>query len=71
MIEGFIFSFSLFIFLLICLKAKLASIIVTIDIKKRPEIPIICSLLEGSESPCKKNPKANHDVVAAIVRKKI
>ena len=26
------------------LKAKLASITVTIDIKKRPEIPIICSL---------------------------
>ena len=39
------------------------------DIKKRPEIPIICSPLEGSESPCKKNPKANHEVEAAMVKK--
>ena len=67
--EEIIFSFSAFVLLLAFLKAKLASITVTIDIKKRPEIPIICSLWEGSESPCKKNPKANHEVLAAIVKK--
>ena len=64
--EGLIFSFSFFIFLLVCLKAKLASITVTIDINKRPETPINCSTLEGSESPCKKNPKTNQEVAAAI-----
>ena len=54
MLEDIIFSFSDFVLLLAFLKAKLASITVTIDIKKRPEIPIICSLWEGSESLCKK-----------------
>ena len=63
------FSFSAFVLLLAFLKAKLASITVTIDIKKRPEIPIICSLWEGSESPCKKKPKANHAVLAVMVKK--
>ena len=67
--EEIIFSFSASALLLAFLKAKLASITVTIDIKKRPEIPIICSPLEGSESPCKKNPKANHAVLAVMVKK--
>ena len=67
--EEIIFSFSAFVLLLAFLKAKLASITVTIDIKKRPEIPIICSLWEGSESPCKKKPKANHAVLAVMVKK--
>ena len=69
MLEDIVFSFSAFVLLLAFLKAKLASITVTIDIKKRPEIPIICSLWEGSESPCKKNPKANHAVLAVMVKK--
>jgi len=43
-LEENIFSFSAFDLLLAFLKAKFASITVTIDIKKRPEIPIICSL---------------------------
>ena len=43
-LDEIIFSFSAFVLLLAFLKAKLASITVTIDIKKRPEIPIICSL---------------------------
>ena len=51
------------------MKAKLASITVTIDMKKRPEIPIICSFLEGSESPCKKIPKANHAALVVRVKK--
>ena len=68
-LEENIFSFSAFILLLAFLKAKLASITVTIDIKKRPEIPIICSLWEGSESPCKKKPKANHAVLVVMVKK--
>jgi len=38
-----IFSFSAFVLFLAFLKAKLAAITVTIDMKKRPEIPIICS----------------------------
>ena len=54
MLEDIIFSFSAFVILLAFLKAKLASITVTIDIKKRPEIAIICSVWVGSESPCKK-----------------
>jgi len=58
LLEDIILSFSALVLLLAFLKAKLASITVTIDIKKRPEIPFICSLWEGSESPCKKNPKA-------------
>ncbi len=69
LLEEIIFSFSDFVLLLAFLKAKLASITVTIDIKKRPEIPIICSLWEGSESPCKKKPKANHAVLAVMVKK--
>ena len=44
LLEDIIFSFSAFVLLLAFLKAKLASVTVTIDIKKRPEIPIICSL---------------------------
>jgi hypothetical protein len=44
LLEEIIFSFSAFVLLLAFLKAKLASITVTIEIKKRPEIPIICSL---------------------------
>jgi len=39
-----ILSFSAFVLLLAFLKAKFASITVTIDIKKRPEITIICSI---------------------------
>ena len=69
MLEDIIFSFSAFVLLLAFLKAKLASITVTIDMKKRPEIPIICSFWEGSEPPCKKIPKANHAVLAVIVKK--
>ena len=67
--EEIIFSFSAFVLLTAFLKAKLASITVTIDIKKRPEIPIICSICEGSESPCKKKPRANHAVLAVMVKK--
>ena len=55
-LDDIIFSFSAFVLLLAFLKAKLASIAVTIDIKKRTEIPIICSLWEGSKSPCKNRP---------------
>jgi len=44
LLEEIIFSFSAFVLLLAFLKAKLASITVAIDMKKRPEIPIICSL---------------------------
>jgi hypothetical protein len=44
LLEDIIFSFSAFVLLLAFLKAKLASITVTIDIKKRPEIPIFFSL---------------------------
>ena len=69
LLEEIIFSFSAFVLLLAFLKAKLASITVTIDIKKRPVIPIICSLWEGSESPWKKTPKENHAVLAAMVKK--
>jgi len=69
LLEEIIFSFSAFVLLLAFLKAKLASITVTIDMKKRPEIPIICSLKEGSESPCKKKPKANHAVLAVMLKK--
>ena len=69
LLEEIVFSFSDFVLLLAFLKAKLASITVTIDIKKRPEMPIICSLWEGSESPCKKKPKANHAVLAVMVKK--
>ena len=69
MLEDIIFSFSTFVLLLAFLKAKLASITVNIDIKKRPEIPIICSLWEGSESPWKKTPKTNHAVLEAMVKK--
>ena len=54
MLDDIIFSFSAFVLLLAFLKAKLASRAVNIDINKRPETPIICSLWEGSESPCKK-----------------
>ena len=67
--EEIIFSFSAFVLLLAFLKAKLASITVTIDMKKRPEIPIICSFWEGSDSPYKKIPKANHAVLAVMVKK--
>ena len=67
--EDIIFSFAAIILLLAFLKAKLASITVTIDMEKRPEIPIICSFWEGSESPCKKIPKANHVVLAMMVKK--
>ena len=67
--EGIIFSFSAFVLLLAFLKDKLASITVTIDIKKRPKIPINCWPWEGSESPCKKNPTANHTVLAVMVKK--
>ena len=66
---GVIFSFSVCSILTAFLKAKLASTTVTIEMKNRPEIPIICSLWEGSLSPCKKKPKANQKVVAAIVKK--
>ena len=69
MVVDIISSFSAFALLLAFLKAKLASITVTIDIKKRPEIPIICSFWEGSESPCKKKPKANQAVLAVMVKK--
>ena len=69
LLEETILSFSAFVLVIAFLKAKLASITVTIDIKKRPEIPIICSLWEGSESLCKKKPKANHAVLEAIVIK--
>ena len=69
LVVDIIFSFSAFVLLLAFLKAKLASITVTIDIKKRPEIPIICSFWEGSESPCKKIPKANHAVLVVMVKK--
>ena len=69
MVVDIIFSFSAFILLLAFLKAKLASITVTIDMKKRPEVPIICSFWEGSESPCKKIPKANQAVLAVRVKK--
>ena len=69
MSEDIIFSFSAFIFLIDFLKAKFASITVIIDMKKRPEIPIICSLWGGSEFPCKKNPKANQAVLAVRVKK--
>ena len=69
MLEEIICSFSAFVLLLAFLKAKLASITVTIDIKKRPKIPIILSVWEGSESPCKKKPKANQEVLAAMVKK--
>jgi len=69
LLEEIIFSFSDFVLLLAFLKAKLASITVTIDMKKRPEIPIICSFWEGSESPCKKIPKANQAVLAVRVKK--
>ena len=69
LLEDIVFSCSAFVLLLAFLKAKLASITVTIDMKKRPEIPIICSLWEGSESPCKKKPKANHAVLTAMVKK--
>ena len=69
LLEDFVFSFSAFVLLLAILRAKLASITVNIDIKKRPEIPIICSLWEGPESPCKKKPKANHAVLAVMVKK--
>ena len=68
-LEEIIFSFSAFVLLLAFLKAKFASMTVTIDIKKRPEIPIICSLWVGSESPCKKKPKTNHAVLAVMVKK--
>jgi len=67
LLEDIIFSFWAFVLLLAFLKAMLASITVTIDIKKRPEIPIICSPWEGSESPCKKKPKANQAVLAVRV----
>ena len=67
MLEDIIFSFSAFVLLLAFLYAKFASITVTIDIKKRPEIPIICSLWDGSESPFKKKPKANHALLAVMV----
>ena len=69
LLEDIIFSFSAFVLLIAFLKAKLASITVTIDIKKRPEIPIICSFGEGSESPCKKMPKANRAVLAVMEKK--
>ena len=69
LVEEIIFFFSDFVLLLAFLKAKLASITVTIDIKKRPEIPIICSIWEGFESPCKKKPKANHAEFKAMVKK--
>ena len=69
LVVDIIFSFSAFVLLLAFLKAKLASITVTIDMKKRPEIPIICSPWESSESPCKKIPKANHAVLAVMVKK--
>jgi len=69
LLEDIIFSFSAFVLLFAFLKAKLASITVTIDMKKRPEIPIICSFCEGSESPFKKIPKANHPVLAVMVKK--
>jgi len=63
-------SLESFIFLLLAfLKAKLASITVAIDMKKRPKTPIICSLWEGSLPPCKMNPKINQEVVAAMVKK--
>ena len=69
LLEGIIISFSAFVLLLAFLKAKLASITVTIDIKKRPEIPVISSVWEGSESSCKKKPIADHAVQAVMVRK--
>ena len=69
MSEDIIFSFSAFALLFAFLKAKLASKTVTIDMTKRPEIPIICSFWEGSESPCKKIPKENHAVLAVMVKK--
>jgi len=69
LLEEIIFSFSAFVLLIAFLKAKLASITVTIDINKRPEIPISCSLWEGSESPCYKKPKVNHAALAAMVKK--
>jgi len=43
LLEDIIFSFLAFALSLAFLKAKFASITVTIDMKKRPEIPIICS----------------------------